>query len=101
MVDDSSVTDGTEPKEPELKQRTHTQLLADIEAGRTELGATLDAIEDKLNVKKKVTNGARRAGGALRALQDEKPVVFVALGLGVAVAVGAVAWLSVRALFKD
>ncbi len=94
MVIDSSVAEKPEP-------RTHAQLLIDIASGRTELKATLDAIEDKVNLKKKVTNGAHRAGNALRELQNEKPVVFVSLGVGVAAAVGAVAWLSVRAILKD
>jgi hypothetical protein len=94
VANESSVADSPEP-------RTHAQLLIDIASGRTELKATLDAIEDKVNVKKKVANGARCAGNALRELQNERPVVFVALGVGVALAVGAVAWLSVRAILKD
>ncbi len=103
MANESKETEkiGQIESETVVRTRTHPELLSDISAGRTELAVTLDAIEDKLNIKKKVANYSHRAANTLRGLHSERPVVFVALGVGFAAAVGAVAWVSVRAILKD
>jgi len=63
------------------------------QAAREELAATLDAIEYKLNVPKRVQERVRR-------MRAENPI---ALALAVAVGVGAVVtgtWLCIRALLR-
>lgn len=61
---------------------------------RDELASTLDAIEDKLNVSKRVTELGERAASAYR----QNPVPWIIGGVAVAVfAVGLVAW----AIFSD
>ena len=61
---------------------------------RDELAATLDAIEDKLNVPKRVTELGEKAASAYR----QNPVPWIVGGVAVAViAVGLVAW----AIFSD
>lgn len=60
-----------------------------IEASRAELEATLDAIEDKLNVPKRVGELTERA----RASYESNPLPWVIGGLAAAVTVvGVVAW---------
>ena len=60
-----------------------------IEASRAELEATLDAIEDKLNVPKRVGELTERA----RASYESNPLPWIIGGLAAAVTVvGVVAW---------
>jgi ElaB/YqjD/DUF883 family membrane-anchored ribosome-binding protein len=61
---------------------------------RDELASTLDAIEDKLNVSKRVTELGEKAASAYR----QNPVPWIVGGVAVAVfVVGLVAW----AIFSD
>jgi len=60
---------------------------ADVLAARTELAATLDAIQDRLNVPKRI-----------RIAAEENPVALLAAAAGVAAAVAGGVWLLVRNL---
>jgi hypothetical protein len=61
---------------------------------RDELAATLDAIEDKLNVPKRAADLGKQAAAAY----EKNPLPFIIGGVAVAVvAVGLVAW----AIFSD
>jgi type VI protein secretion system component VasF len=62
---------------------------AQAERARDDLASTLDAIEDKFNVPKRVTELGERAASAYR----QNPVPWIIGGVAVAViAVGLVAW---------
>lgn len=61
--------------------------VADVRAAREELTATIDAIQDKLNVPKR-----------LRTAAEENPVALIAGAVGVAAAIGGIVWLIVRRL---
>jgi hypothetical protein len=62
---------------------------AQAERARDDLAATLDAIEDKFNVPKRVTELGERAASAYR----QNPVPWIVGGAAVAViAIGLVAW---------
>lgn len=62
---------------------------AQAQKARDELAATLDAIEDKFNVPKRVTELSEKAASAYR----RNPVPWIVGGAAVAViAVGLVAW---------
>jgi hypothetical protein len=61
--------------------------VADVAAARAELAATLDAIQDKLNVPKRIRTAAR-----------ENPLGLAAAGVGVAATVAGAVWLAVRIL---
>jgi len=62
---------------------------AQAQKARDELAATLDAIEDKFNVPKRVTDLGEKAATAYR----ENPVPWIIGGAAVAViAIGLVAW---------
>jgi type VI protein secretion system component VasF len=67
---------------------------AQAERARDDLASTLDAIEDKFNVPKRVTELGEKAASAYR----QNPVPWIVGGVAVAViAVGLVAW----AIFSD
>ena len=67
---------------------------ADAAQARADLAATLDAIEDRLNVPKRVSELGKRAAAAY----EKNPVPWIIGGAAVAViAVGLVAW----AIFND
>jgi type VI protein secretion system component VasF len=67
---------------------------AQAQRARDDLASTLDAIEDKLNVPKRVTELGEKAATAYR----KNPVPWIVGGVAVAViAVGLVAW----AIFSD
>jgi hypothetical protein len=79
------------------KERQLGEIRSDIESTREKLAATLDAIEDRLNVPKQ----AQAALGRGRELWDrtlrENPVAVYAAAGGVAVAAaGLVVWRIVR-----
>lgn len=59
---------------------------ADVAAARAELAATLDALQDKLNVPKRI-----------RIASEENPLGLAAVGLAVTAAVAGAVWLAVRA----
>ena len=60
-----------------------------IAASRAELEATLDAIEDKLNVPKRVDELTKRA----RSSYESNPMPWIIGGLATAaIAIGVVAW---------
>ncbi|GAB2528005.1 DUF3618 domain-containing protein [Paramicrobacterium agarici] len=60
---------------------------------RADLAATLDAIEDKLNVPK-------QAKATYERLREQNPAALVAGAAGVATAVGLGVWAVVRAVIK-
>jgi hypothetical protein len=67
---------------------------AQAQRARDDLASTLDAIEDKFNVPKRVTELGEKAASAYR----QNPVPWIVGGVAVAViAVGLVAW----AIFSD
>lgn len=69
--------------------RTHAELKADALRNRAELAATLDAIEYRVNVPKRVSN-------RLRVLREENPAALAAIGVAIVAVVGVAVWLGVR-----
>jgi hypothetical protein len=68
------------------------------EQARAELVATLNAIEDKLNVPRKVSRAVARGKVAAAKLQRENPAAFIGGIAAVAVVAGTAAWGIVRAI---
>lgn len=81
------------------QQRNLTRLQAhdNARAARDELAATLGALEERLNVPKRVARATSRAKRRARRFADEQPGAALAIAAGVAVAVGVGVWLVVRA----
>jgi hypothetical protein len=76
---------------------TRVQARAASQRARAEFAATLDALEDKLNVPKQVGRRVERAKRKLRRFADEQPAAAIAAAVGVVAVVGATVWLVVRA----
>ena len=66
---------------------------SDVDRLRAELAQTIDAIEYKLNVPKRVTERVRR-------LNRDNPFALVGIVVGVAAAIGGVVWAALRASKK-
>jgi uncharacterized protein (UPF0147 family) len=67
---------------------------------RSELVETLSAIEEKLNVPRRVGRGVEESKERLATLRSEKPAAFAAGALGVTAIVGTVAWRIARGIFS-
>lgn len=82
---------------PDAPHTTVTKLSRDelrnhVAQTRSQLAATLDALEEKANVPKQLKKSANRQAIRLRKLRRERPLVFAAIVVGgVAVSVGIVA----------
>jgi translation initiation factor 2 gamma subunit (eIF-2gamma) len=77
------------------------QLRADIERARSELAATLDAIEYKLNLPRKVRTAQRTLRRKVQVVRRQNPSALISGAVGAAAAVGLVAWGVVRRLNDD
>ena len=65
---------------------------AKIAAARSELEQTLDAIEDKLNVPKRIGEAARRA----RTAYDRNPIPWISSAASFVAVAGLVTWAVLR-----
>lgn len=77
------------------------QLKADIERARSELAATLDAIEYKVNVPRKVRTAQRTLERKIQVVRRQNPSALIAGAVGAAAAVGLVAWGIARQFIED
>ncbi|KZX21904.1 DUF3618 domain-containing protein [Rathayibacter tanaceti] len=77
------------------------QLKADIERARSELAATLDAIEDRINVPRKVRAAQRALQRKLQVVRRRNPSALIAGAVGAAAAVGLVAWGIAKQITED
>lgn len=85
---------------PPKPKKSRAELKADAANARAQLAATLDAIEDKLNVPKQIGLAAERTGDRVRTLAADNPLALAGIALGVAAAVGLGVWAIVRAVSK-
>ena len=81
------------------RERNLTRLEAhdNARAARDQLASTLNSLEEKLNVPKRVARASARAKIRARQFADEQPGAAIAVVIGVATAVGVGVWLVVRA----
>ncbi|RIJ56742.1 DUF3618 domain-containing protein [Clavibacter phaseoli] len=86
-------TDRPRPTGP----RSRAELKLDIQHTREEISATLDALEAKLNVRRRAKDGIADLRRRIRRTADEDPLLLVAVGVGVVVVVGGVVWAVARA----
>ncbi|WP_139415528.1 DUF3618 domain-containing protein [Agromyces laixinhei] len=105
----TAATDGTRPgprpskRDAAARERNLTRVQARVasQQARAQFAETLDALEDKLNVPKQIGLRTERARVKLRAFYEERPVAAITAAAGVAVAVGGLVWLVVRAKLED
>jgi uncharacterized protein (UPF0147 family) len=79
------------------KERQLSEIRSDIEATRQRLAETLDAIEDRLDVPKRVRAAVQDAMDRLDAIRQERPELVYAALAGVAGLLAGVTALIVRA----
>ncbi|MBC7441639.1 MAG: DUF3618 domain-containing protein [Ramlibacter sp.] len=79
-------------------RRSKAELRAQASEARAELARTLDAIEYKLNLPKRLTYASRRAGLRLRRMRDENPLALAGLAAAGAAVVGGAVWLAANAV---
>ncbi|NEN05543.1 DUF3618 domain-containing protein [Diaminobutyricibacter tongyongensis] len=72
---------------------------SDVEKARADLAATLEAIEDKLNLPKQARLAVDRARRRVQGLR-ENPTALVAVAAVAAVLIGGAVWLIVRVARK-
>ncbi|KQX05790.1 hypothetical protein ASC59_13605 [Leifsonia sp. Root1293] len=80
---------------------TRPELRVEVQRARTELAATLNAIEDRLNVSRRMRERTDRWGSELRRLRDENPVALAGVAVGVAVVIGGAVWGIVTLVTRD
>ncbi|GAA1801074.1 DUF3618 domain-containing protein [Agromyces neolithicus] len=85
------------------RERNLTRVQARVasQQARAEFAATLNSLEDKLNVPKQVGIRVDRAKTAAREFYDEQPGPAIAAAVGIVAAVGVAVWLVVRATVRD
>ncbi|MET0975727.1 MAG: hypothetical protein ABWX82_08655 [Leifsonia sp.] len=71
------------------------------EQARAELVSTLNAIEDKLNVPRKIKRTTDHWGHRLRVLRAENPAALAGIAVGVAVVLGGAVWGIVKVVSRD
>jgi hypothetical protein len=92
---DTALPSGRNAKE-RARNLTRVQARLASERARADFAATLNALEDKLNVPKQLRIKSARAKVRLRRFADEQPVAAVVVAVGVVAVVGVTAWLVVR-----
>lgn len=88
-----------ETRQP-VQKRSRAELQRDADRARAELAATLDAIEDRLNLPKQARLATQRTGRQLRRLASENPLALGAIAVAVATSVGTAVFAVVRAVQK-
>ena len=79
------------------KERQLSEIRSDIEATRQRLAETLDAIEDRLDVPKRVRAAVQDAIDRLDAIRQERPEIVYAALAGAAGVLAGVTALIIRA----
>lgn len=85
----------------ESRKLTRPELKIEVQRARTDLADTLNAIEDKLNVPRKVQRVTDRWGRQVRRMKDDNPLALVGIAVGAAVVIGGVAWGIVTVITRD
>lgn len=76
------------------------ELTAYVARTRAELAATLDAVEEKVNVPKQLDRAASRLKAKLRTMRQENPVALAAIGAGTIAVAGMVVYAGYRCMTR-
>ncbi len=88
------------PSRPAGERRSTEELHADIAKTRADLTSTLNAIEDRFNVPKRMRRASQRVAERMRGMRDENPAALAAGVVAVSLAAGGLIWLGVRGLAR-
>ena len=67
---------------------------------RAELAATLDAVEEKVNIPKRLDKAALRTKAKLRRMRQENPAALAAITAGVLALAGVIVYAGYRSLTR-
>lgn len=95
----NETNDQTQPA-AEPDRRSTAELHADIMKTRAALTLTLNAIEDRFNVPKRMRRCSTRVAERMRGMRDENPAALAAGVVAVSLAAGGLLWLGVRSLTR-
>lgn len=84
-----------------MSDSTRVELRADVQTARAQLASTLDAIEDRLNVPKRVRRVTRDATENIKTMARDNPLALAGIAVGAAVVVGGAVWAIVAAITRD
>jgi len=76
------------------------ELTAHLKRTRAELAATLDAVEEKVNVPKRLDKAAARLQARLRTMRRENPAALAAIGAGAVALAGLIAYAGYRSITR-
>lgn len=76
------------------------ELKAHLARTRAELAATLDAVEEKVNVPKRLDKAAARAKERLSTMRQENPVALAAIAAGALGLAGMILYAGFRSLTR-
>lgn len=76
------------------------ELTAHLARTRAELAATLDAVEEKVNVPKRLDKAAVRLKAKLRTMRQENPIALAAIGAGAIAVTGLFLYAGYRSLTR-
>lgn len=79
-------------------KRSPEEVAEDIRLTRAALVDTLDAIEDKINVPRRLKSVTKDLRARLLVMQEENPLGLAAIGAGAVAALVSATWFGVRAL---
>jgi len=76
------------------------ELKAHLSRTRDDLAATLDAVEEKVNIPKRLDKAAVRLRAKLRVMKQENPVALAAIATGAVALAGVILYAGFRSLTR-
>ena len=76
------------------------ELRAHLARTRAELAATLDAVEEKVNIPKRLDKARVRTKAKLRTMRQENPAALAAITAGVFALAGVIVYVGYRSLTR-
>jgi hypothetical protein len=91
----------TEIANPEPRKLSREELRSEVVRARVELADTLNAIEDKLNVPRKLQRRTDRWSHELRRMRAENPLALAGVAVGAVAVIGGLVWGIVAVVTRD
>lgn len=91
----------TEIANPEPRKLSREELRTEVVRARLDLADTLNAIEDKLNVPRKLQRRTDRWNQQLRRMRAENPLALAGVAVGAVVVIGGLVWGIVAVVTRD
>lgn len=83
-----------------VSRLSQDELKAHLARTRNDLAATLDAVEEKVNIPKRLDKAAVRLKAKLRVMKQENPVALAAIATGAVALAGVIVYAGFRSLTR-